>query len=144
MKRIPNCSELRNLKVLHLNNNKIDSMVNSETLSDVEELDLRSNQIASLEGFANMNLLRWISLSSNWLKSVQGFPLMPHVRYVGLFANFIENDLEMVLIEVCAKAPMATNALLMGNNCVNVNNSKELFTKYHVSNTSFSPQVEFK
>ena len=119
-------------------------MLNSETLSEVEELDLRSNQIASLEGFANMNLLRWISLSSNWLKSVQGFPLMPQVKYVGLFANFIENDLETVLVEVCAKAPMATNVLLTGNNCVNVNNSTELFAKYHVSNTSFAPQVELK
>ena len=133
---IPDCGALTNLKILHLNNNKITTMKNSNTLTNVEQLDLRSNKIHTLQEFFSLNKLRWLSLSSNHLDDLEFLPNLVSLKYLGLFANFLSaKPLDLLIREIKSRCPVATHVYLFGNLYEDNDENNLVFFNYQLSNS---------
>lgn len=119
-------SNLLNLEILILNNNKISKIENLENLSKLKRLELRSNRIKEFSGLENKQQLEILTLSCNLIKQIEEekFYDFPSLKEIGLFGNFLgdeknmeENarELDKVLELLVKKASNITSIYLGGN-----------------------------
>ena len=90
-------NSMTELKILILNNNKIQKISNLENLIKLEKLELRGNKITKIEGLNNLKNLTKITLSCNLITSIEenDFQQIDTLIELGLFGNYlgIENKI---------------------------------------------------
>ena len=84
-------NSMTELKILILNNNKIQKISNLENLTKLEKLELRGNKITKVEGLNNLKNLTKITLSCNLITKIEenDFPQIDTLTELGLFGNYI-------------------------------------------------------
>ena len=84
-------NSMKELKILILNNNKIQKISNIENLIKLEKLELRGNKIAKIEGLNNLKNLTKITLSCNLITNIEenDFPKIDTLIELGLFGNYL-------------------------------------------------------
>jgi protein phosphatase 1 regulatory subunit 7 len=84
-------NSMKELKILILNNNKIQKISNIENLIKLEKLELRGNKIAKIEGLNNLKNLTKITLSCNLITNIEenDFPKIETLIELGLFGNYL-------------------------------------------------------
>ena len=84
-------NSMKELKILILNNNKIQKISNIENLIKLEKLELRGNKITKIEGFNNLKNLTKITLSCNLITNIEenDFPKIDTLIELGLFGNYL-------------------------------------------------------
>ena len=84
-------NSMKDLKILILNNNKIQKISNLENLIKLEKLELRGNKITKIEGLNNLKNLTKITLSCNLITSIEenDFPQIDTLIELGLFGNYL-------------------------------------------------------
>ena len=70
----------RNLKILTLVNNRIQSLQGLQNLPALQELYLQCNQIQSIQGLQNLPALQRLYLHNNQIQSVQGLQNLPALK----------------------------------------------------------------
>ena len=84
-------NSMKELKILILNNNKIQKISNIENLIKLEKLELRGNKITKIEGLNNLKNLTKITLSCNLITNIEenDFPKIDTLIELGLFGNYL-------------------------------------------------------
>ena len=84
-------NSMTELKILILNNNKIQKISNLENLIKLEKLELRGNKITKIEGLNNLKNLTKITLSCNLITNIEenDFQQMDTLIELGLFGNYL-------------------------------------------------------
>jgi len=84
-------NSMKELKILILNNNKIQKISNIENLIKLEKLELRGNKITTIEGLNNLKNLTKITLSCNLITNIEenDFPKIDTLIELGLFGNYL-------------------------------------------------------
>jgi Leucine-rich repeat (LRR) protein len=84
-------NSMKELKILILNNNKIQKISNLENLIKLEKLELRGNKITKVEGLNNLKNLTKITLSCNLITNIEenDFPKIDTLIELGLFGNYL-------------------------------------------------------
>ena len=84
-------NSMKELKILILNNNKIQKISNIENLIKLEKLELRGNKITKIEGVNNLKNLTKITLSCNLITNIEenDFPKIDTLIELGLFGNYL-------------------------------------------------------
>ena len=84
-------NSMKELKILILNNNKIQKISNIENLIKLEKLELRGNKITKIEGLNNPKNLTKITLSCNLITNIEenDFPKIDTLIELGLFGNYL-------------------------------------------------------
>ena len=84
-------NSMKELKILILNNNKIQKISNLENLIKLEKLELRGNKITKIEGLNNLKNLTKITLSCNLITNIEenDFPKIDTLIELGLFGNYL-------------------------------------------------------
>ena len=84
-------NSMKELKILILNNNKIQKISNIENLIKLEKLELRGNKITKIEGMNNLKNLTKITLSCNLITNIEenDFPKIDTLIELGLFGNYL-------------------------------------------------------
>ena len=84
-------NSMKELKILILNNNKIQKISNIENLIKLEKLELRGNKITKIEGLNNLINLTKITLSCNLITNIEenDFPKIDTLIELGLFGNYL-------------------------------------------------------
>ena len=84
-------NSMAELKILILNNNKIQKISNLENLTKLEKLELRGNKITKVEGLNNLKNLTKITLSCNLITKIEenDFHQIDTLTELGLFGNYI-------------------------------------------------------
>ena len=84
-------NSMTELKILILNNNKIQKISNLENLIKLEKLELRGNKITKIEGLNNLKNLTKITLSCNLITSIEenDFQQIDTLIELGLFGNYL-------------------------------------------------------
>jgi len=84
-------NSMTELKILILNNNKIQKISNIENLIKLEKLELRGNKITKIEGLNNLKNLTKITLSCNLITNIEenDFPKIDTLIELGLFGNYL-------------------------------------------------------
>ena len=79
------------LKILILNNNKIQKISNLDKLIKLEKLELRGNKITKVEGLDNLTNLTKLTLSCNLISNIEenDFPDIDTLLELGLFGNYL-------------------------------------------------------
>ena len=82
---------LKELKILILNNNKIEKITNLENLTKLEILELRGNKINKVEGLNNLTNLTKLTLSCNLITNIEenDFPKIDSLLEFGIFGNYL-------------------------------------------------------
>ena len=84
-------NSMKELKILILNNNKIQKISNIENLIKLEKIELRGNKITKIEGLNNLKNLTKITLSCNLITNIEenDFPKIDTLIELGLFGNYL-------------------------------------------------------
>ena len=84
-------NSLKELKILILNNNKIEKITNLENLTKLEILELRGNKINKVEGLNNLTNLTKLTLSCNLITNIEekDFPKIDSLLEFGVFGNYL-------------------------------------------------------
>ena len=84
-------NSMTEIKILILNNNKIQKISNLENLIKLEKLELRGNKITKIEGLNNLKNLTKITLSCNLITNIEenDFLQMDTLIELGLFGNYL-------------------------------------------------------
>ena len=84
-------NSMKELKILILNNNKIQKISNIENLIKLEKLELRGNKITKIQGLNNLKNLTKITLSCNLITNIEenDFPKIDTLIELGLFGNYL-------------------------------------------------------
>ena len=84
-------NSMKELKILILNNNKIQKISNIENLIKLEKLELRGNKITKIEGLNSLINLTKITLSCNLITNIEenDFPKIDTLIELGLFGNYL-------------------------------------------------------
>ena len=79
------------LKIIILNNNKIQKISNLDNLTKVEKLELRGNKLTKIEGINNLKNLNKLTLSCNLITNIEekDLPQIDSLIELGLFGNYI-------------------------------------------------------
>ena len=79
------------LKILILNNNKIEKISNLDNLTKLEKLELRGNKIAKVENLNNLQNLQKLTLSCNLISIIEenDIPKIDTLIELGLFGNYL-------------------------------------------------------
>ena len=79
------------LKILILNNNKIQKISNLDKLIKLDKLELRGNKITKVEGLDNLTNLTKLTLSCNLISNIEenDFPDIDTLLELGLFGNYL-------------------------------------------------------
>ena len=87
-------NSLKELKILILNNNKIEKITNLENLTKLEILELRGNKINKVEGLNNLTNLTKLTLSCNLITNIEekDFPKIDSLLEFGVFGNYLGNE----------------------------------------------------
>ena len=82
---------LSELKIVILNNNKIQKISNLENLSKLEKLELRGNKITKIENLNHLQKLNVLTLSCNLINNIEenDFPKIDELKELGLFGNYL-------------------------------------------------------
>ena len=82
---------LSELKIVILNNNKIQKISNLENLSKLEKLELRGNKITKIENLNYLQKLNVLTLSCNLINNIEenDFPKIDELKELGLFGNYL-------------------------------------------------------
>ena len=82
---------LSELKIVILNNNKIQKISNFENLSKLEKLELRGNKITKIENLNHLQKLNVLTLSCNLINNIEenDFPKIDELKELGLFGNYL-------------------------------------------------------
>ena len=82
---------LQELKILILNNNKIQKIENLDFLSKLEKLELRGNKITKIENLNNLKCLKKLTLSCNLISNIDenDLPKNDELIEFGLFGNYL-------------------------------------------------------
>ena len=82
---------LPELKILILNNNKIQKISNLENLTKLEKLELRGNKITKIENLNNLQNLKKLTLSCNLISDIEenDLPKIDNLIEFGLFGNYL-------------------------------------------------------
>ena len=84
-------NSIKELKILILNNNKIQKISNLKNLIKLEKLQLRGNKITKIEGLNNLKNLTKITLSCNLITNIEenNFQQIDTLIELGLFGNYL-------------------------------------------------------
>ena len=84
-------NSLPELKILILNNNKIQKISNLDNQTKLEKLELRGNKIKKIENLNNLKNLQKLTLSCNLISDIEenDFPQIDSLVELGLFGNFL-------------------------------------------------------
>ena len=79
------------LKILILNNNKIEKISNLDNLTKLEKLELRGNKITKIENLNNLQNLQKLTLSCNLISIIEenDIPKIDTLTELGLFGNYL-------------------------------------------------------
>ena len=79
------------LKIIILNNNKIQKISNLDNLTKLEKLELRGNKLTKIEGINNLKNLNKLTLSCNLITNIEekDLPQIDSLIELGLFGNYI-------------------------------------------------------
>lgn len=79
------------LKILILNNNKIEKISNLDNLTKLEKLELRGNKITKIENLNNLQNLQKLTLSCNLISIIgeNDIPKINTLTELGLFGNYL-------------------------------------------------------
>ena len=82
---------LPELKILILNNNKIQKISNLENLIKLEKLELRGNKITKIENLNDLQNLKKLTLSCNLISDIEenDLPKIDNLIEFGLFGNYL-------------------------------------------------------
>lgn len=82
---------LPELKILILNNNKIQKISNLENLTKLEKLELRGNKITKIENLNDLQNLKKLTLSCNLISDIEenDLPKIDNLIEFGLFGNYL-------------------------------------------------------
>ena len=89
---IPNIFQsLTDLKILILNNNKIEKITNLENSTKLEKLELKGNKITRIENLNNLQNLKKLTLSCNLIANIDenDLPKIDELTELGLFGNYL-------------------------------------------------------
>lgn len=139
--------ELKNIRILILNNNQLERIENLDELKMLERLEMRGNQIKKIENLNTNKNLRLLSLSCNQLKEIidEQFPNLEFLEQLGLFGNFLgsntnEEENLVILKKICLifqyKLPKMNSIYLGGNYITNIKDWKIILNSY-------CPNLEF-
>ena len=84
-------NSMTEMKILILNNNKIQKISNLDNLIKLEKLELRGNKLTKIEGINNLKNLTKLTLSCNLISNIEenDFPQIDSLLELGLFGNYI-------------------------------------------------------
>lgn len=82
---------LINLEVLNLIDNKIEKIVDIETLTKLTTLSFLKNKIISVQGLPDLPNLTFLDLGQNSIQSLSEFPQLPELRELYLSSNLIDS-----------------------------------------------------
>ena len=84
-------NSMKELKIIILNNNKIQKISNLDNLTKLEKLELRGNKLAKIEGINNLKNLIKLTLSCNLITNIEenDLPQSDSLIELGLFGNYI-------------------------------------------------------
>ena len=84
-------NSMKELKIIILNNNKIQKISNLENLIKLEKLELRGNKITKVEGLNNLKNLTKLTLSCNLITNIEenDLPQIDTLIELGLFGNYL-------------------------------------------------------
>ena len=82
---------LTDLKILILNNNKIEKITNLENSTKLEKLELKGNKITRIENLNNLQNLKKLTLSCNLIANIDenDLPKIDELTELGLFGNYL-------------------------------------------------------
>ena len=85
---------LPELKILILNNNKIQKISNLDNQTKLEKLELRGNKIKKIENLNYLKNLQKLTLSCNLISDIEenDFPHIDSLVELGLFGNFLGTE----------------------------------------------------